>query len=303
MKNNQNQTRNSNPNPNQNYSLPAFVLTKAKGAIAHTKQEIVQAKERIPAEYHDFLVLLPQNVKINDNKYTVSRDAQEIGIFSHDKGTYVSIEKPYMTVDGRLRMARDEHAKDNKKLDILSPVFVPFNERIIVSVTVESEIHGTTTGTIEVGQGGGVDYSNPFANAQTSAIGRALGFMGYGLLGTGIIESDEEYNSSQERPPANTTNANTTTTPPASTGNPPIEHTVMIVGDVVFNRDRSSTVPVMLRTKEKETVDLVIPTQHEQFAQSIMTNDVIHVLGWLNMPSKRLRASDHAPRIETKQAV
>ena len=39
--------------------------------------------------------------------------------------------------------------------------------------------------------GSGVDESNPLENAETSAIGRALGFLGYGVYGTGIASADE----------------------------------------------------------------------------------------------------------------
>ena len=36
-----------------------------------------------------------------------------------------------------------------------------------------------------------MDESNPLENAETSAVGRALGFLGYGLYGTGIASAEE----------------------------------------------------------------------------------------------------------------
>lgn len=288
-------------NQNKTKSLPQFVLQKAKAELSHTGQEIRQAKERIPSEYHDFLIMLPQNVKVNDSKYAVPSDAHDIGIFSYERGTYVSVEKPYVTVDGKLRIARDEHAAAGKKLNVLPPNFVTMGDRMIVSVTIESEIHGSTTGTIEVGNGGGVDLSNPFANAQTSAIGRALSFMGYGLLGTGAITSGEDTTSQSEVLPTNSV-AGSTSKKPSTSANPPTDFRLKIVGDVFFNRDRSSTVPVLMSTKSS-AVDLVIPSCHEHFAQTIRQDDVIEVKGWLNSQDKRLRVSDDMPFIEQNKAV
>lgn len=280
---------------NSRGNLPHFVLEKAKKELSHTKQEIIQAKQRIQEKYHDFLILLPQNVKLNDSFYTVTPDGEKLGIFSYDRGTYVSIEKPYVTVDGRIQMARDEHAELQKRLDIHPPSFVTLNDRLIVSVTVESEIRGSSTGTIEVGFDSGVDRSNPFANAQTSAIGRALGFLGYGLVGTGVVASAEEMESLLgDLPTVGDSNKQ-----PANSTKRPTDFRLMVVGDVNFNRDKSATVPVMLESRD--TVDLVIPAEHNQFAGMIRNSDILHVKGWLN--GKRLRLSSDQPTIEKNQAV
>ncbi|WP_338657243.1 hypothetical protein V6B14_22155 (plasmid) [Sporosarcina psychrophila] len=281
-------------------NLPPFVLKKGKDGIVHTQQEIIQAKTRIPEEYHDFLVFLPQNVKLNKVQYKITSEADEIGMFSTQNGTYVSIEKPYVTVDGRVQMARDEHAQLGKRLDIHPPIFQTIADRLFVSVTIESEVYGTSTGIIEVGFGGGVDVSNPLANAQTSAIGRALGFMGYGLVGTGMVASAEEVNAIPDMTQPDSMAAKEHSQPSTSS-NKPIFFRVAVVGDILFNQDNSSTVPVMLESRD--TVDMVIPIAHQNFARTLKNRDVVRVYGWLSNNDNRLRLSKQLPVIENNQAV
>jgi hypothetical protein len=107
-----------------------------------------------------------------------------------------------MRVDGRVAMARDEHRELGKRLDIHTD-FDTTLEIPVCRAIVVSELYGESSGTIEVKIGGkGVDETNPLANAETSAIGRALGFMGYGLLGGGIASAEEVETAIASKPVA-----------------------------------------------------------------------------------------------------
>lgn len=274
-------------------NMPQFIIKKARAQKLHTIKEIEQAKARIETEYHDFLVMLPQNVKLNDKQYKTTTDAEELGIWSTNAGTYMSIEKPYMTVDGRVQMARDEHRELKKQLHIHQPVIEKLEKKTILSVTVESEMFGTTTGTIEIGESGAVDNKNPIANAQTSAIGRALGFMGYGLVGTGIIASADEL-LDQEEPEGETPTGRST-----SSGTAPTDFRVLVQQEVAFNRDGSSTVEVKLETHD--VVELVIPKLHSEFSKALKAGAVIRFKGWLN--NKRIRMANNKPEIENSTSA
>src|SRR3972149_12035294 len=91
-----------------------------------------------------------------------------------------------MSVDGRVLMAIDEHMAQGKKLVIQPAEFKddPLSGQKLGQVTVKAELRGEATGTARlfIG-GGGANRDTPVETAETSAIGRALGFLGYGCFG------------------------------------------------------------------------------------------------------------------------
>ncbi|MER2005868.1 MAG: hypothetical protein ABS939_00330 [Psychrobacillus sp.] len=275
-------------------NVPAFILKKAKKRKSYVTKELAQARKRIDEKYHDFLLLLPQNEKLHDNGgYQVQGEAENLGIFSYDRGTFLSIEKPYVTVDGRVQMARDEHKEKEAMLNIHPPVFQQFGEIMIVSVTVESTLYGTATGTIEIGKSNAVDRSNPFANAQTSAIGRALGFLGYGLVGTGVIATAEEIEDAQ----VGDTTTTTTTPPPPTSNKAPIPFRVQLLETPKFGLDGSSVVKVLLESRQE--AEMVLPKEQNTFAKPLKSGSVIIVKAWLNEEKMRLTvAKNTTPKIE-----
>ena len=100
--------------------------------------------------------------------------------------------KPYMAVDGRIARFVDDHKASGNRFKIHPPQLIEAGEQYLMQVTVQSDIYGEATGMSRIFVNGrGVDATNPFENAQTSAIGRALGFFGYGLFGAGIASADE----------------------------------------------------------------------------------------------------------------
>ena len=125
--------------------------------------------------------------------------SQKKNIGTRDNPSFVEIETPYMVVVGRVIEAREEHQEAAKKIVFKPAEFMmaPDGKTQLCRIAVESEIRGTATGTIEVGTIGNVDKTNPYANAETSALGRALGFLGYGVFGCGIA-SYEEVSSATE---------------------------------------------------------------------------------------------------------
>ena len=121
--------------------------------------------------------------------------------------------KEYRMIAGRVQECRDEHAKADKPYEFHTDL-IPLDSQILFKATVKT-MRGTATGHAAAYDKTMIDKTAPYENAETSAVGRALGFLGYGLV-TGIA-SAEEVTEAKKR---STTTSNTPRTiPPSKTIN------------------------------------------------------------------------------------
>jgi len=108
---------------------------------------------------------------------------------------WVTEETPYMSVDGRLAMANADHRRQGKKLVFENPlVLTDSEEQLTLMVVIESEVYGRRHGiaTSRKVDGSPIEMQHPWEIAETSAMGRAMAAMGYGLLpGTGLASAED----------------------------------------------------------------------------------------------------------------
>ena len=127
------------------------------------------------ADFIDYVIVLEGRRKVNSEWQTT--------------------EHAYMTIDGKLAMANEDHRKQGKRLDFGEPkVLVDSPEQLTLQVTVTSEIygvrHGIATSRKKIGTNAEKDW--PWEVGETSAVGRALAAMGYGLLpGSGLASAED----------------------------------------------------------------------------------------------------------------
>ena len=187
----------------------------AKDAVEQAERACQAAVEATPEAYRGFLTFIRQYKRVSGSK---------------SNPVYASIRLPYMSVDGRVKMALDEHREQGANLVIQTAFETePVSEQLICRAVVTSTMLGTATAHARVFlNGAGVDATNPLENAETSAVGRALGFLGYGLYGTGIASAEEVLLAVAERETqrASDTSPSTTEapeTPGIESGKPPSE--------------------------------------------------------------------------------
>jgi hypothetical protein len=92
--------------------------------------------------------------------------------------------KQYVTVDERVKAAHEAC----KKISISTEV-LPIAHKIVVKATVTTE-KGSFTGISAANEAKLIEKQSPYEVAETSAVGRALGFAGYGVI-NGIATAEE----------------------------------------------------------------------------------------------------------------
>ncbi|MZP31413.1 hypothetical protein GTO91_17090 [Heliobacterium undosum] len=182
----------------QNNGTPAWLIQRAKELKEAEALEFTRAKASVPEWLYGAIVPIERNMKLNNQPAAIDANARSLGLWSGDKGTFITIARPYLSVEGRVAWARYEHREKGAKLHILPVEFD--TQTKLARVTVQSEIYGNVTATAKLGIGGqGVDSTNPFENAETSVIGRALGLLGYVLIGSGMASAEEVENAMREQ--------------------------------------------------------------------------------------------------------
>src|SRR5262245_13571498 len=136
------------------------------------------AVEHTPTAYQSFITLIEQRRKVGGTR--------QAPIFA-------TVRQPYLSVDGRVKWARDEHLRAGKRFDVQTEFVVePTSGQLLARATLASEVYGTAVAHARVFLGGdGVNESNPLETGETSAVGRALGRWGFGCYGTGIASAEE----------------------------------------------------------------------------------------------------------------
>ena len=152
-------------------------VNKAEKEIIDSLHQAAEAKCRasydaLPPDVWGYLVLLARSQKLPGKD-----------------DVFVSLRNPYLTVAGRLVLLRSKR----QPKEIATEYFV-LGERTLCKATVKVG-QCSATGTAEVIEGqSGPTATNPYEVAETSALGRALGNLGIGLVG-GIASAEEVMNA------------------------------------------------------------------------------------------------------------
>jgi hypothetical protein len=152
--------------------------TLIRDAQAKAERLCALAVEQTPAAYQSFITLIEQRRKVGGTR---------------PAPIFATLRQPYLSVDGRVKWARDEHLRAGKRFDVQTEFVVePTSGQLLARATLTSEVYGTVVAHARVFLGGdGVNESNPLETGETSAVGRALGMWGFGCYGTGNASAEE----------------------------------------------------------------------------------------------------------------
>ncbi|KNZ70314.1 hypothetical protein Tfer_0874 [Thermincola ferriacetica] len=189
--------------------MEKWLIERLLKEVAEKKQEAKNALEwayaSVEKQYHPFIRLLDQSVCIYRKAVdAVPNELRLAGVWRHPKTgyLYITIRNPYMGADGRKKVFADKHVAANKKfsmtsnLEKLEEVMLTTGKRlppdIPVRVRIESEIYGALEGIARIfWDDSGASGTNPLEVAYTSAVARAMGEAGIGILPTGFATYEE----------------------------------------------------------------------------------------------------------------
>lgn len=101
--------------------------------------------------------------------------------------------KDYMTVVRRVELAHEDKALDSVETEVLSHDPVVVKAKVYIKGKLYTGISSVSLASAKM-----IEKQNPYEVAETSAVGRALGFAGYGLIES-IASADEVIKSESVR--------------------------------------------------------------------------------------------------------
>lgn len=117
------------------------------------------------------------------------------------KDVWRSEWRPYLTVDGRIRIFNDVHTEQNKTYkEIITEARLGdgrLSKYLIIGMTIDSEIFDSRSDyAVADLDAQGADASNPYENATTSVRGRVIAAFGFGIIPSqGIASANEVVNA------------------------------------------------------------------------------------------------------------
>lgn len=190
-------------------SLQEDLLKKAKGIREKNEKTLAQ----IPEKYQHYVQTLSRTSKVSSKILNIGKELEEAGYYvTEGKGTFLKIDQPYLTVAGKNAILVNWAEEKDYRFSIDNEIVFLHEKPFIKATVLVTDENGTEirkgNSTVPVNIGGsGVDRTNPYENAETSAVGRALTFIGMGHQMADIASYEEvlEAQRRQNDPPAQDT--------------------------------------------------------------------------------------------------
>lgn len=119
--------------------------------------------------------------------------------------------KEYMTVARRVELAHGEKALESIETEVLSHNPIVIRAKVTIRGKVYTGISSVSLDSTRI-----IEKDNPYEVAETSAVGRALGFAGFGLIES-VASADEMARAVSVKIPATNTSKSSVAVAPTST--------------------------------------------------------------------------------------
>ncbi len=187
-------------------------MSKFKKNLLQKARENKEKNEKvlslIPEKYHHYVMVLEHSTIFARKALQLDEELVAAGYYVNvdkktgNEYTYLKVSNYYLTVAGKNALLFDWAEQNNYRFSIDNEVVIigqkPFIKTVITVMGDNNEVIRKASSTVPVNVGGyGVDATNPYENAETSAVGRALTFLGMGQMGS--IASYEEVVDAQKR--------------------------------------------------------------------------------------------------------
>lgn len=131
---------------------------------------------------------------MSTTKKIVREGLQEGGEISMSNNGIVTIHgKEYMTVARRVELAHQDKTLESVETQVISHDPIVVHAKVTVKGKVYTGISSVNPDTARL-----IEKENPYEVAETSAVGRALGFAGYGLIES-IASADEMVRATSQK--------------------------------------------------------------------------------------------------------
>ena len=154
-------------------------------------------KAAVPEKYTHYVMDLERSIRISRKELDLDDDLKKMGCYVNNGATYLPLKSAYFTVMGKVAQFNDWVSDNGYSSRISDAQFAQVGSihscrKTVMVFDSQGRIIKEASGTSSVGFGGtGVDSTNPLENAETSALGRALTYLGMGTQVENIASAEE----------------------------------------------------------------------------------------------------------------
>lgn len=163
-----------------------WVLKRCSELKAAEKRAHMIAYSEINQKFWGYLRSIPQSQRVcgissltKEDIDKIKKEYPTVWVNEPKKQLMMAIDSPYVTLDGMIAMANDEHSIKEKTFDVSIEILTLGNSNLI-KARIASQLYGIREAFAVIEENKGQDDETGIEKATSSAIRKAFNYMGYG---------------------------------------------------------------------------------------------------------------------------